>query len=374
MNSKRETKKKINLLKAVFITSMIVFFVSLFVLFICVKNRAFAETYCNGVSYVFRYVLAKISGIFPFSVAEISIVVLPFLIVILIIVTFIASIKRKLGIKTFLMRMFSTLFILGILFINTFAVCYLRNPIDKNMGLDKRQLSREQLYESAMFVKDRVEEASKTVDFKDNGSSENPYGWKTLNEIIDNGFESLVAEYPFISDINAPSKKILLSRLMTYTHISGIYIPFTGEANVNTNYPDYVVAFSAAHEKAHQRGIAGEDEANFVAFLACLYSDDDYLKYVAYMNMYDYFLDSVLEHDIEMYRYLVENTDQKILREMYSYYLFFEEYRDSAVSEMADEVNDTYLKTMGDNEGTKSYGKVIELFAAYMNKQSGLAE
>ena len=54
---------------------------------------------------------------------------------------------------------------------------------------------------------------------------------------------------------------------MTYTHISGIYTFYTGESNININYPDFVVASSATHEMAHQRGVARENEANFVSFV-----------------------------------------------------------------------------------------------------------
>ena len=61
----------------------------------------------------------------------------------------------------------------------------------------------------------------------------------------------------------------------------------TIESNINTNYPDFIVASSAAHEMAHQRGVARENEANFTSFVVLSSSDDTFLKYSAYLDGYD---------------------------------------------------------------------------------------
>lgn len=83
-------------------------------------------------------------------------------------------------------------------------------------------------------------------------------------------------------------KQIAVSKLMTYTHIAGVYTYYTGEANLNTNFPSYTLPYTAAHELSHQRGTAREDEANFLAFLVCMESDDEYIKYSGYLNLFEY--------------------------------------------------------------------------------------
>ena len=225
------------------------------------------------------------------------------------------------------------------------------------------------MYNASMIITKDLEETLDHVSFAKDGSSELIHDWRTVSKLIDGGFDKISKEYDFISKTNALPKKIMLSKYMTYTHISGIFMPLTGEANVNTNYPDYVVTFSIAHEKAHQRGIASEDEANFVAFLALVNSGDEYLEYAGYMSMFEYFLDSMYVHDTQMYYYLIGNSDERVIGELYSYSVFFDEYRDSTASDVADNINDTYIKTMGDSEGVKSYGKVVELMCAYLNKE-----
>lgn len=330
----------------------------------------FAEFYSVTVSSFIRCGLSYITGFTNFSIAEIVLFALvPAMaaIIVLIIVYLFVKLSAALRILCYLL---GSSLLLGSLFINSFGICYFRKSLEENMNLQRKHLTREELYNCSLDIKTELEQKLDKIDFGNDYASVNPHTWNEMSELIDRGYDKLISEYDFISNINAVSKKIIFSPYMTYTHISGIYMPLTGEANINTNYPDYVVTFTMAHEKAHQRGIAGEDEANFIAFLALSVSDDVYLQYSAYMSMYDYYLDAMYEHDREMYSYMIEQSDRRVLGEMYAYSVFFDKYRNSPASKVSDTVNDTYIKVMGDDEGTKSYGNVVELVYAYKSKKS----
>lgn len=372
MKMKKQPKNSKNNVKRIFNFTLLILAISLAVLVISIYSTEFAEWYSNCVSSVIRQILSFVSGVFPFSVAEIILYAVP-LIIVLIILNVVRKVRSKnFVLSHFLYRLLSVIMLLVILFINTFAVCYLRQPLEKNLNLHRRSIDRDEAYESALFLKRQLDNVVDSIEFDDSGASVNPHSWSSMDNLIDAGYDKLSSAYDFITRIHSKPKQILISPLMTYTHISGIYMPFTGEANVNTNYPDYVVAFTMAHEKAHQRGIASEDEANFVAFLALLASDDEYLNYCALMTMYDYFLDSLIVNDFEMYNHLLSSTDYRIIGEMRAYSKFFDKYRDSGTSKIADAVNDTYLKTMGEDKGVESYGMVVELFFAYIEKNNGL--
>ena len=60
-----------------------------------------------------------------------------------------------------------------------------------------------------------------------------------------------------------PPKPLLASRSLDYLGVSGIYFPFTGEANFNGGTPPVSLPRVMGHEMSHQRGYAREDEANF---------------------------------------------------------------------------------------------------------------
>ena len=53
------------------------------------------------------------------------------------------------------------------------------------------------------------------------------------------------------------------------------------EANVNVDVPRYTIAHTMCHELAHLRGFIREDEANYIAYLACMASGDPELMYSA---------------------------------------------------------------------------------------------
>jgi hypothetical protein len=123
-------------------------------------------------------------------------------------------------------------------------------------------------------------------------SSKMPFSWKEMNKKLNSAFDKVNGEYDFLCNYYTNSKRVILSRAMSYTHTLGVYTFFTGEANLNTNAPDYSIPYTMAHELAHQRGIAREDEANFIAFLVCANADDPYIKYCGYMNLCEYVLNA----------------------------------------------------------------------------------
>jgi hypothetical protein len=152
---------------------------------------------------------------------------------------------------------------------------------------------------------------------------------------------------------------------MSYTHITGVYTFFTGEANINVNFPDYTIPFTAAHELAHQRGIAREDEANFVAFLVCAASDDPYIRYSGYLNLYEYVASALYSADRRLYTDSYTALPAAVRAERAAYIKFFEKYRENVAANVSESVNNAYLQSQGNTAGTKSYGLVVDLAVAY---------
>jgi endo-1,4-beta-mannosidase len=140
----------------------------------------------------------------------------------------------------------------------------------------------------------------------------------------------------------------------------------TGESNINTNYPDFLAPFTMAHEMAHQRGIAREDEANFVAFLVCIGSDDAYIRYSGYTNVANYIANALNTANYNKYvDMMVNHYPTEVMKEFVAYSDFFDEYRDSTASEVTGVVNNAFLQSQGQSAGTKSYGLVVDLAVAY---------
>ena len=111
-----------------------------------------------------------------------------------------------------------------------------------------------------------------------------PFTFDELNRELDRAFERLRLPGDGIDFDPTPAKPLTSSTLFSYLGVSGIFIPFTGEPSVNVLQPDVALPIVVAHEKAHQRGVTHEGEANFAAFLACANeSSPAYFRYAAYL-------------------------------------------------------------------------------------------
>ncbi len=166
-------------------------------------------------------------------------------------------------------------------------------------------------------------------------------------------------------DLPLPKYPWLLGEILTRCGISGIYIPFTGEATVNALLPEIDLPFVMAHEMAHQRGIAREDEANFTSWLACRESGHAVARYSASLAAYNSFLNALAGVAPDSMRLLNRGlldpgptADRKIIFD------FWRRYEGPGTA-VAERVNDAYLKANAQREGTRSYGRMVDLILAH---------
>lgn len=219
--------------------------------------------------------------------------------------------------------------------------------------------------ETAEILVEEINKYTDSLAVRSSGSSVMPYGYGKLSEKLVEAYDKVCDEHAFVSRFPSRVKPVMLSEPWTYTHISGVYTYFTGEANINVNFPDYTLPYTAAHEMAHQRGIAREDEANFVAFLVCAASDDEYIRYSGYLNLYEYVANALYSADKEAYSEVRAKLEPAARKEMSAYSAFFDKYRENVAANVTGAVNNAYLTIQG-TPGTKSYGMVVDLAVAYL--------
>lgn len=325
---------------------------------------AFADLFNGTVSAVLRRVLAYLTNIFPFSVAETLLIASPFILGFLLYYGIRYRNKTLRDALLYCGSILSVLVLVLQIFVFAFAPGYYGQTIDKKLGIERKDVSAEELYETACILIEKINAENDAVLYLGDGFSLMPYGYSEMNSKLIEAYEVLSQKYGFIPSFYSRVKPVMLSEPMSYTHITGVYTFFTGEANINVNFPDYTIPYTAAHELAHQRGIAREDEANFVAFLVCLESEYTYIRYSGLVGMYEYVMSALYRADKELYaeaRGLVEGS---VLAEQRAYSLFFDKYRESTVGEVSGAVNDSYLQSQG-TVGTASYGMVVDLTVAY---------
>ena len=333
----------------------------------CMQSVSVADFMNQHVSWAVRAILAKATNLFPFSVAEILFILIPVILVCLIVLT---VKKSKAEDETVLRRYTFTLLgvcsLLYSIFVFGFASGYYASPLDEKLNLEERTVSAEELYRTADILRAQCEEEAKHITFRYASFSVMPYSLDEMNTKLNDAYEKAAEKYTFIRSFRSNVKYVLLSEPMSYTHITGVYTFFTGEANINVNFPDYTIPYTAAHELSHQRGIAREEEANFMAYLICMESDDPYIRYSAAFNLLEYVMNALYSADRTLYGRMWNALDSRFQYEMIAYNEFFEKYRENKAADVSDKVNDTYLKSQGQTQGSRSYGCVVDLAVVYL--------
>lgn len=327
------------------------------------KNSTAACNLFNfGFSSFLRSAMAFVSSFVPFSLGETLIVILPLLFIVVVIT---AVIKREnsSGLLTLLLCVLAFMYFL---FVFAVAPSYGTTSADTLFSIDTKPIKSDEIYKASKILADEINGLSDEIDYDYGSFSKMNYSLDTLTEKLLSDYDTLANKYTFLRNFKSRLKPIALSEPMTYTHISGVYTYYTGETNINTNFPDYSLPYTSAHEMAHQRGFGREKEANLVAFLVCEASDDPYIQYSGKLTMLEYLTNVLAGIDTDLYRDVFYSLDIRVRCELLSYSDFFEKYRNSTASEISGAVNDIYLKANGQKDGEKSYGLVVDSAVAHI--------
>ena len=341
--------------------------VSIVLYVIAQSSVGFADFFNKYVSSIFRGALALITNIIPLSVAELFIICSPIILFVLIKYCIQKYANSWRDIKIFLLSVLAFVCLLFSVFVINFGIAYYTTTLDQRLELDKKDVSASELASTAEWLIEEINALVDEIEFKDKSSSVMPYTIKDMNDKLLISYDKISDKYDFINKLTSHIKPIMLSEPMTYTFISGVYTYFTGEANLNTNAPDYSLVYTTAHELAHQRGIAREDEANFIAFLVCMESDDTYIRYCGYMNLFEYVLGALNTANGELWETTYKKLDNRALYEIIACNDYYDKYRGNVVGEISGAINDAYLQANG-TQGSVSYGLVVDLAVAYFHK------
>ena len=170
----------------------------------------------------------------------------------------------------------------------------------------------------------------------------------------------LAKEQPVLAGFYPRPKPVMVSWILSVQQCSGVYAPFTVEANYNRDMVAYNIPHTICHELSHLRGFMREDEANFIGYLACLESDSADYNYSGYLLGWIYAGNALAKENFEEYARLHGKLKEEVRRDLAANHQFWDQYEGKA-AEAATHLNDTYLKANGQSEGVKTYGRVVDL-------------
>jgi uncharacterized protein DUF3810 len=186
------------------------------------------------------------------------------------------------------------------------------------------------------------------------------------------GFEVLAPEWPVLAGPPPVVRAARSSPVLARLGISGIFVPFTGEPHVNVTLPEWTLPFTAAHEVAHQRGFAREDEANYLAFVTGMHHPDPEARYSAAMEASLYTLGALRRRDPQAADGLEARRGAGTRRDLAALEAWRERYV-GRVAAVNTRVNDAYLRAQGQADGVQSYGRMVDLILAQRRAAGTLA-
>lgn len=328
----------------------------------------FADWYGTHLYRIWVDTVGRFFGIFPFSVTEMLLYVLIMGILISCIYFVIKVVRRqpvKEKITVWVCGLYLIAAVLFFLYVANCGINYHHESFAETADLEVRAYSAEELREVCEWLTEEVNVSGAAVERTESGVmvlSPNGSQWEAQQHAVE-AMQQLGETYPEMAGYYPRPKGLAVSWILSIQNLSGIYTPFTIEANYNRDMVDYNIPFTMCHELSHLRGYMQEEEANFIGFLACRASEEASFRYSGNLLGWIYCMNVLYKADYEAWEEVRSGLSEEAEADLKANREFWAKY-DGAVAEVSSRINDTYLKANGQDDGVKSYDRMVDLIVA----------
>ncbi|WP_026507691.1 DUF3810 domain-containing protein [Butyrivibrio sp. MC2013] len=251
-------------------------------------SEDFADFYTNNIFPYVTFPLLMISKSLPFSLGELMIIASLVLIAIdllLFIILIVPPLRKgSKSIRSFFYSFTAWILVTVILImnLNCFAL-YHAKPLSCPESYSVEELTA--------LRNDIVEHCNKLSGEIARDEDGKPLFKGDMKAMAGEALVSLAEQneiFTHISSWQTKPKGLFFSGFISQQNMQGYYFPFSMEANYNTVMNRLRLPFTMCHELGHTNGYILEDEANLIAFLACIGSDDEYFRYSGYLGVLNY--------------------------------------------------------------------------------------
>lgn len=239
---------------------------------------------------------------------------------------------------------------------------YYGSTFSQKSGLAARGASAEELYQLTLSFAAAASEWSGSVARDENGVF-----CESVEDLFNRSsgiYDGILEEFPFLAGPERRPKPMAFSKLMSYLGFTGFFFPFTGEANLNVDAPRAFLPSTIIHELAHQRGVAAEQEANFVAILTGLRSGDPAYRYSSALMGYVHLSNALYTASYELWSQTGGYLNEQVRADLADNRAYWQQF-ETPVEEAAGKVYDNFLQNYGQELGMRSYGACVDLLVAY---------
>ncbi len=342
---------------------------------IAVNSTSFSDWYRAHIYPIWVNTYGRLTSLFPFSFGEILIMIavfgIPASLLAMIVLLIIKKGRRKKVGKVFGYVYLWIITFVVVVQVNNCFVLYRTSNFAQTNGIPENQHTNEQLEMLGDEIVVELNEAAENVQRDDKGRIVMNCDY---DETAKKAMNALGKEFKNLEGYYVTPKPIICSFFMSQMNLTGIYFPFSMEANYNNDCYKAKLPCTVCHELAHTRGYIQEDEATFIAVLACIRSDDPYYRYAGYLTALTYVRNKIFDYASDDKK---AEFDGQISDKVWTDIDANREYWDSVkekedtvfdtqtVSKLSSEFVDSNLKLNGVEDGSKSYGRMVDLMLNY---------
>lgn len=343
-----------------------------------------SEKFCNWYTeHIFPFWIktyGRLTSLVPFSVGEkmiiIALIGVPLSVLLLIVLLIIKKGRRKKVLKIYgLTYLWIIAFVLVTETLNCF-ILYHCSTFGKLYDIPEKEHTTAQLEQLCEELIIKTNELALQVERDENGQF---VLTADLDETAKEAMRNLGDEFPRLGGYYVTPKPVKHSYFMSRQYLMGIYLPFSAEANYNrlmyhSNMPETV-----CHELAHTKGFIQEDEANFIAYLACIRSDNADYQYSGYLSALKYVINKVEEYSTdEKKSELGDMISTQVAIDYWGNSDYWQSVQEDdsgivsseTVAKISDKAMETSLRLNGVEDGKKSYGRMVDLLLNYYYDRS----
>ncbi len=333
---------------------------------ICSLNSALVERYyASGLYIGISSGLRIITGSLPFSIGDLLYTAAAIWMIVKVVRLITALFRRRVTKRSFgigLLKTVNLLLIIYIVFYLFWGLNYDRKGIASQLQLQPQHETTEDLLQLTGSLLQKVNATRRQLGYNLRYA---PY--KTVFLQCADAYKSARQQYPFLRYQFISIKSSMYGTLGDYLGFSGYYNPFSGEAQVNTTIPPFLLPYVTCHEMAHQLGYATEDEANFSGYLAAKSSADKRFQYSVYFDLFNYANNALYLYDSTAAKSNYKQLDTLVKKDIIEYRKFWMSYK-NPLEPIISALYGNYLKANNQPGGIETYSKVIAWLIAYQKK------
>lgn len=349
--------------------------------------HGFCDWYKLTIYGLISDALGMITGWIPVAIGELMayVGVLGLLMGVILLVLFPFLRKRagfRKGIAVYGKSLFMTLLMVFFIYTLNWIIPF-RATILQVKDATERKYSVLELQNVRNHVVNQINDCAKQVPRDENGSV--IYDKKAIVKAVYASMKAQAKDYPILSGYYPPMKDALYSDFLDWMNIGGYTYPYTMEVTWNKYCNDLYYPFLLAHESSHHQGYYQENEANFIAFLACTQSEDPLVRYAGYYEIYYYIegeykaalynelgrdkMKEILKQQPNLSAQVIQDRNEalKVSRERYE----ADSHPAESLKETSAKVADVGWSTQGDLLQENGYDGVIKMVLQYYDVKEG---